>query len=70
MLQLNHYLMQESGSPRQAQRESCLPKGQAGIQVFFRVLVEGVHVHQAGLDGLAGHLYTETMICDLPKNIF
>ena len=43
MLQLNHYLTQESGSPRPAQRESCLPKGQAGIQVFFRVLVGGVH---------------------------
>ena len=58
MLQLKHYLRQESGSPRQAQRVSCLPKGQAGIQVFFRVLVGGVHVHQAGLDGLAGDLYT------------
>ena len=27
-------------------------------------------VHQAGLDGLAGHLYTQTMICDLPKSNF
>ena len=49
MLQLNHYLRQESGSPRQAQRESCLPKGQAGIQVFFLVLVGG----ESGTSGWA-----------------
>ena len=35
ILQLRHKLIQASCCPGQAKHESCFPKGQPGIQVFF-----------------------------------